>query len=322
MLAAALRRGYTTDTWHNAFRSCTTPLQLRTAIHRLFYKHPTPHQQTIVQALNACSRLALTAPQTTANGATWKRFKSDIPRTINSIDSFLQSQTHADQPQPYTPADLAHLARDTIIARLPPGTLTPPVYASYIRLLADAREIALAHAVFKAARTEAGIIPSLEMYKAVLSACAKDGDLSTAFDTIESAARQAGSIFRTELWLKIGIRLVLAVDIGKYLALCVEGLVPGVPEGVGVGAGIAVGVLLGGRLAMDMVIREAGDFIAEEGKTKLKGIVPRRPEELRREMYMHLVGELEREGRAAEVERILKVMRRRRLTFESLKATL
>ncbi|RUS13169.1 hypothetical protein BC937DRAFT_86232 [Endogone sp. FLAS-F59071] len=352
----ALRRAYTTESWSSVFQACSTPQQLSIVLHRLFYKHPDPHHQTIMLALNACERMAMQAAARSASGRSSRAdhkgglsLGATFERKSNNLDTFIQSiridkvdtaptPTTPSQLQPqsasqfqpalvyYTPADIAHLVRTSILSRLSRHHLNTAVYASYLSVLSHTGDLAFSFSVLADAR-RSGIVPSTDMYCAVLATCAKTGNFERAKEIVKQAVKQTEVLNRTALWLKVGMRIVIGVEAGKYIAMGLEASMPGAGA-VAVAVGVAVGVVVGGRMAAEIIVREAGilmsgrdgnerkNYERESMLSNLTEVAIRGPEEVRREMWGSFLRALEREGRWEVAAKVIAEMEGRRAVGE------
>lgn len=167
------------------------------------------------------------------------------------------------------------------------------------------------------------------MYCAVLATCAKTGDFERAQEIVKQAVKQTEGLNRTALWLKVGMRIVIGVEAGKYIAMGLEASMPGAGA-VAVALGVAVGVVVGGRMAAGFVVREANVLMSErdgnerrsyEKESMLRNLTEvaiRGPEEVRREMWRCFLRALEREGRWEEAAKVIAEMEGRGAVGEGM----
>jgi pentatricopeptide repeat protein len=298
--------------WRATFDNCENPNQLRTAFHQLFAQSPRPHQRTLVQALEACSRLA----ENISRVERPTRSHTNLP-SADRLDAYLLS---LDQPLAgsYDRDQVIQLAQNDIIGNIPSNRMTAPVYASYLSLLAKWSDLPTTLSAFNQAK-KAGILPDMDMYKALITACAKTGDYDTAYKIIDEAAMAALKVMKTGYWLQIALRLAVGAEVGKYTAIGLMGLVPNIGTTVPAGVGLTIGVIIGARLAVGTALREATIFlpkrtllqrnIAEKGATRdqqvpteqkrsrfgsLRDVIPKSDKDVRVELNSFMVNEFRR----------------------------
>ncbi|KAJ2957883.1 hypothetical protein NQZ79_g6489 [Umbelopsis isabellina] len=301
------------SSWRATFDSCENPDQLRLAFQQLFTQKPRPPQRTLVQAIEACSRLA----ENTNVGDHSTRSHTISP-SADRLDAYLLS---LDQPSQqslagtYDRGQVIRLAQDDIIGHIPSNRMTAPVYASYLSLLAKWSDLPTTLSAFNRAK-KAGILPDMDMYKALITACAKNGDYDTAYKIIDEAAMAALKVMKTGYWLQIALRLAVGAEVGKYTAIGLMGLVPNIGTTIPAGAGLTIGVIIGARLAVGTALREATIFlprrtllqrnIAEKGATRdqqvpteqkrsrfgsLRDVIPKSDKDVRVELNSFMVNE-------------------------------
>ncbi|KAG2178969.1 hypothetical protein INT43_001816 [Umbelopsis isabellina] len=298
--------------WRVTFDSCENPDQLRLAFQQLFAQKPRPPQRTLVHAIEACSRLA----ENTNIGHQTK--SPTISPSADRLDAYLLSLDQPSQQSSkgiYDRGQVIQLAQDDIIGNIPSNRMTAPVYASYLSLLANWSDLPTTLSAFNRAK-KAGILPDMDMYKALITACAKTGDYDTAYKIIDEAAMAALKVMKTGYWLQIALRLAVGAEVGKYTAIGLMGLVPNIGTTIPAGAGLTIGVIVGARLAVGTALREATIFlprrtllqrnIAEKGATRdqqilteqkrsrfgsLRDVIPKSDKDVRVELNSFMVNE-------------------------------
>jgi len=240
--------------WRTTFDDCQNPYQLRAALDRLFQEQPKPRQRVLVQAIEACSRLA---EQTAIDEKTIAGI-AEKPAS-NRLDAYLLS-LDSRPATTYDTSAIIQLAQDGILANVPSNRLTAPVYAAYLSLLAHWSDLPTTLSAFKQAKKE-GILPDMDMYKAVITACAKSGDYDAAYKVIDEAAMAALKVMKTGYWLQIALRLTIGAEVGKYTAIGLMGLLPEIGTTIPAGVGLTIGVVIGARMAVGTALREATIFL-------------------------------------------------------------
>jgi pentatricopeptide repeat protein len=302
--------------WRSTFESCENPTQLGVAIDRLFQDNPKPRQRILVHAIEACSRLA---EQTAADGKPSP--ENTVIPIANRLDAYLLSLDQRSTAT-YDKTAIIQLAQDRIIANVPTNRMTAPVYAAYLYLLANWSDLPTTLSAFNQAK-KVGILPDLDMYKALIKACAKTGDYDAAYRIIDEAATAALKVMKTGYWLQIALRLTIGAEVGKYTAIGLMGLVPDIGTTIPAGVGLTIGVVIGARLAVGTALREATMFlptrtylqqnIAEQGANRdqqvrqqkstsvfgsLRDVIPKSDKDVRVELNTFMVNEFRRVDKA------------------------
>jgi hypothetical protein len=294
---------------------CNNPKQLGIAIDTLFREVPKPSQRVLVHALEACSRVAGQIATTEPSSA-----EQPVKSNSSPLDAYLLSLDQRPYVETYDRSAIIQLAQDNIIAKVRNERIKAPLYAAYLSLLANWSDLPTTLSAFNRAK-KVGILPDMDMYKAVITACAKSGDHDTAYKIIDEAAMAALKVMKTGYWLQIALRLTIGAEIGKYTAIGLMGLVPGVGTSIPAGVGLIIGVIIGARLAVGTALREATIFlpkrtflqqnIAEKGAHReqqlnqqndgpnsifgsLRDVIPKSDKDVRVELNTFMVNEFRR----------------------------
>jgi hypothetical protein len=301
--------------WRKMLDDCNNPNQLGIAIDKIFREVPKPSQRVLVQVLQACSRVA---GQTTATEHLTEEHQ--VKPNSNPLDAYILSLDQRPGAETYDRSTIIQLAQDKIIAKVPSERFKAPLYAAYLSLLANWSDLPTTLSAFNRAK-DVGILPDLDMYKAVITACAKSGDHDTAYKIIDEAAMAALKVMKTGYWLQIALRLTIGAEIGKYTAIGLMGLVPDIGTSIPAGVGLTIGVVIGARLAVGTALREATIFlpkktflqqnIAEKGAHReqqvdqraessksifgsLRDVIPKSDKDVRVELNTYMVNEFRR----------------------------
>lgn len=312
------RRKFVTEiqSWRKMLDGCHNPNQLGVAIDKIFREVPKPSQRMLMQILQACARVA---GQTTTTEHLTEEQHQVKPKS-SPLDAYILSLDQRPGAETYDRSTIIQLAQNNIIAKVPSERIKAPAYAAYLSLLANWSDLPTTLSAFNQAK-KVGILPDLDMYKAVITACAKNGDHDTAYKIIDEAAMAALKVLKTGYWLQIALRLTIGAEIGKYTAIGLMGLVPDIGTSIPAGVGLTIGVVIGARLAVGTALREATIFlpkktylqqnIAEKGahreqqvdqraeSTKsifgsLRDVIPKSDKDIRVELNTYMVNEFRR----------------------------
>src|SRR6266498_2477222 len=278
------KKQYSTERFNNVFKHCKNITQLENAVNRLFYKHHTPHPQTIREALKACSRLIVEEQ----NEGSLNNF------SVNSISEDM-SKYWIDVPsRTHTTDDVIRVANQ-IIERLDQKYKTTYVYNSYILVCGIAKRTDLAYAAYNE-MLETFVRLNVSTYKLLIFACANKLDLDRAFNTTDSSIDSIFFSVRTRVWVKTFMHLGVGALVAKWFIFALATFVQDI-NGLSV-VGIGMGTFLSMRYAMHAIFKDVSENItyyekenSEIDDTNLSSdfkLSEMKPKEIRRYMYTFL----------------------------------
>ncbi|CAG8524986.1 9402_t:CDS:1 [Funneliformis mosseae] len=281
------KKHYSTESFNKVFKYCKNITQLENAVNRLFYKHHTPHPQTIREAFKACSRLIIQ-----------EHNKSPLNNfSVNSLSKDM-SKYWIDVPsKTHTTDDVIRVANG-MIERLDQNCKTTYVYNSYILVCGIAKRTDLAYAAYNE-MLKTFVTLNVSTYKLLIFACANKLDLDRAFHTIDSSIDSIFFSVRTRVWVKTFMHLGVGALVAKCIIFALATVVQDI-NGLTM-AGIGMGAFLSMRYAMhaifkDVVVSENSIYDEKEHSdiddTNLSSnlkLSEMRPKEIKRYMYTFLI---------------------------------
>ncbi|KAI9593873.1 hypothetical protein BDF19DRAFT_447163 [Syncephalis fuscata] len=198
LLQNSYTREYSTElasTWHRLIKSAHSPAQLRAILHRLCYKHPQPHHDTLELILQRCIQLSHERPKSiSTSNNNQLSLQTDLYAVIQEIHQYLQSN-----------ASLS-------------------VYNLLLTAYAECGAIDDATFVLTEMR-EAGLWPDYTSHLTIVTAQAATGSFSLALDSAYTGSQQLAR----QLYLRRGLKGTLWIGYGfiglKWASMMLAGMI-------------------------------------------------------------------------------------------------
>jgi pentatricopeptide repeat protein len=233
------------SSWDQAFRRCSSPLQIRSIVARVFSHEADIRQEDILSIFHACQRIALIGTKEILGSAECNQQNPLGLKSNKTPSDITMFQTHHRQC-----FEIAHGVMLELNKRLILPSLN--VYSAYINTCAYTGQVDAAFLALDDLK-RVGIVPNLSIFKGLIMAAARHGDLSRALEVVEVSIKSTHSISQHTKWLKMGLRIAVGIEIGKWAGIYLS-LATGMNEIATQVVGIGFGSVFGLRLAVPILI--------------------------------------------------------------------